>query len=672
VASPKQSQSSRPASRPGGSTAGRSGWITDRRPAAATGLIVVGALAAAWALALTAAAIRGNWNDRLNDLFFQLRYLARGPETVLPTINSIDFTDAEIRALGMKSGDRRAFARLVDVLSRAGASSIVFDIIFPDPGQADGDAAFASAAAAAGSVYLPAILVPQAVGKIVGRAAAGDDPLAPWIWHPRIVRRGDPIDADRATLSFPALTAASRAVAAINLQPDADGVYRRIPLLLRAGDGYLPTLALRVACDELNVDPALIEVAFGRALRLPHARMRDGTVRDLAIPIDRSGNMIIDFPGPWGTGFTHYQPSKLLAAETDPDVADSVAMELDGSILIVSDISTASNDYGSNPFERVFPRSGIHAAALNSILSDRFLRAPSWVLVLLLNLAFGAALWLVAWRMRPLAGSLLMIAAWAALTAAEGTLFIFRGIMASLAAPTLALALALVAVNGYRFFLSEKEKLEFRLRMERYFAPRLMAKIMGSPGTFLAADKKVITILFSDIAGFTSWCTTQSPDAIHRTLNEYFEAMTEIVFRNEGTVDKFIGDGLMAFFGDPLPQIDHAARAVRTAIEMQQAVRVLRERWQAEGRMPIHIRVGINSGEVVVGDMGSQRIRTYTAIGSHVNLCSRLESKAPVDGVLVSTPVHEAVKAAVATRFAGRITAKGIADEFDTWEVLVP
>jgi adenylate cyclase len=148
--------------------------------------------------------------------------------------------------------------------------------------------------------------------------------------------------------------------------------------------------------------------------------------------------------------------------------------------------------------------------------------------------------------------------------------------------------------------------------------------------------------------------------------------MTEIVFRNEGTVDKFIGDGLMAFFGDPLAQSDHALRAVRTGIEMQQAVRGLRTRWEAEGRMPIHIRIGINSGEMVVGDMGSRRIMAYTAIGSHVNLASRLESKAPIDGVLVSAPVYQAVKGTVTTRFAGKITAKGISEDFETWEVIVP
>jgi adenylate cyclase len=208
--------------------------------------------------------------------------------------------------------------------------------------------------------------------------------------------------------------------------------------------------------------------------------------------------------------------------------------------------------------------------------------------------------------------------------------------------------------------------------MERYFAPRLMSKILQAQDRLMSAEQKVITVLFSDISGFTSWCSTQPPDAIHRTLNEYFELMTEIVFRHEGTVDKFIGDGLMAFFGDPLSQSDHALRAVRTGIEMQQAVRGLRARWEAEGRMPIHIRIGINSGEVVVGDMGSRRIMAYTAIGSNVNLGSRLESKAPIDGVLVSAPVYHAVKDTVATRFAGKITAKGISEDFETYEVIVP
>jgi adenylate cyclase len=594
-----------------------------------------------------------------------------GPEKVLPSISHVDLSDAEVTSLGMKGGDREDFARLVKVLSAAGASSIVFDIIFPERGERTGDADFVQAVQADGHVTLPVILRVRGADEKAGPSAV-DPQLAPRLWHPKVLRPGSPLTARASTLSFPALSAAARGIAHINSEPDLDGVLRRMPLLVACGDGYIPSLALAAAVDVLQVDPAAIEVRFGRFLRLSGARMPDGSERDIRIPIDAAGRMIVDYAGPWGAGFAHYPFSRLLAAETDSEAADQAASELDGAHLIISDITTSSGDYGPVPFERDYPRSGVHANILNSILSDRFLRAPGPGEVLLLNLAFAALLWLLAWRLRPLSCSLLSVLSWVVLAACEFALFVARGVMPALAAPTLGVVFVLIGINGYRFLLSEREKLAMRMRMERYFAPRLMSKILANQDRFMNADQKVITVLFSDIAGFTSWCTTQTPETIHRTLNEYFEVMTEIVFRHEGTVDKFIGDGLMAFFGDPLTQADHALRAVQTGIEMQQALRGLREGWKSEGRAELHIRIGINTGEVVVGDMGSRRIMAYTAIGANVNLGSRLESKAPIDGVLVSAAVHAEVKDAVSTRFAGRITAKGITEDFDTWEVLVP
>jgi len=633
---------------------------------------VVVCLGLAWAIALGAAGIRGDWNNRLNDLFFQLRYRLRGTEKIIPSIGHVDLSDSELRALALKSGDRRDFARLVKVLSTAGAASIIFDINFPEQGLTDGDAAFVAAVAAAGNVILPALLPPADYNKLSAPSPTGVDPLTRWLWHPKVNVSGTPPEARSSTLSFSDLTAAARGVGHFNSEPDPDGVYRRMPLLIRYADGYLPGLGLRAATDALQVDPSTIEVSFGTEIRLPAAKMPDGTTRDVSIPIDRNGRMIVDFAEPWGTGFPRYSFAGLLEAENDTDKADQAASVIDGAHVLVADITTSGADYGPAPFERVYPKAGIHLNILNSILSNRFLRAPAWWVVLLLNAAFAALVWFLVWRLRPLACSLLSLLAWAALVAAEFWLFTADGIMPTLAAPTLGVVLLLIVVNVYRFLLSEREKLAFRLRMERYFAPKLMTKILANQGRLMTADQKVITILFSDISGFTSWSTTQTPDAIHRTLNEYFEVMTEIVFRHEGTVDKFIGDGLMAFFGDPLPQRDHALRAVQTAIEMQQALRGLRERWAAEGRAQLHIRIGINTGEAVVGDMGSRRIMAYTAIGANINLGSRLESKAPVDGVLVSAAVHDAVKDAVGTRFAGSITAKGISEDFDTWEVIVP
>jgi adenylate cyclase len=642
------------------------------RSALAPAVIVVASLALAWALSVLSASVGTDWNNRLNDSFFRLRYALKGPQKILPSIAHVDLTDSIVEEIGMKGGDRQDFARLVNVLSKAGAASIMFDIVFPDAGAPAGDAAFVSATDGAGTVYLPAVMRTDEYRKAAGLPEESKDLLAPWLWHPRVIEGGGPSGAVSSTLSFAKLTAAARGIGSINSDPDPDGVFRRMPLLVPYRGGYVPGLALRAACDALEVEPAKIEVSFGRRIRLPGAHMPDGAVRDIDIPIDRAGRTIIDFAGPWAASFPHYSFATLLKAENDPDMADSVAAELDGAHLVISDLTTSTSDYGAVPMERVYPRSGIHANILNSILTNRFLRAQSWGEALLLSLAFAALLWAAAWRLRPLASSLLALLFWAALVAGELVLFISVGIMPALAGPTLGFVFALVAVNAFRFFQAEREKLQIRTRMERYFAPRLMSKILQAQDRLMSAEQKVITVLFSDISGFTSWCTTQPPDAIHRTLNEYFELMTEIVFRNEGTVDKFIGDGLMAFFGDPLAQSDHALRAVRTGIEMQQTVRGLRARWEPEGRMPIHIRVGINSGEVVVGDMGSRRIMAYTAIGSNVNLGSRLESKAPVDGVLVSAPVYNAVKDAVATRFAGKITAKGISEDFETYEVIVP
>lgn len=649
------------------------GSTTGFRSAAGSALIIASSLILAWVLSLAASSAGRDWNARVDDSLFRLRYVILGPEKIERSIAHVDLTDSVVDELGIVNGDRRDFARLVRVLDGAGVSAILFDIIFPSNGSPQGDAAFAASLAQASTVYLPVIMRTVTLGEPGAVAPAREDnAFSSILWHPRVTRKGNPGQAASAVRSYAALSAAAKAMGAINIDPDPDGVYRRMPLVVRYSDGYVPSLALKAAIDILGVDPERVELAFGCYLRLPAAHLPDGSMRTIDIPVDGEGRMIIDYAGPWAKSFPHYSMAKILEAQTDPAVADSLASEMDGAYVIVSDLTTAASDYGAIPLEREYPRSGIHASILNSILSNRFLRDSSWTEDLVLTLAFAALLWAATWRPKPLAGTLLSLLAWVVLVAAEFCLFLFLGILPRLAGPTLGFVLALVVVNAWRFLQAERDRLHTRARMERYFAPRLLSRILQDKDRLFSAEQKLITILFSDISGFTSWCTTQPPDSVHRTLNEYFEQMSEIVFRNEGTIDKFIGDGLMAFFGDPLPQPDHALRAVRTGIEMQQAVRQLRARWAVQGRMPIHIRVGINSGEVVVGDMGSQRIMAYTAIGSSVNLASRLEGKAPVDGVLVSAPVYHAVKDVVAARFAGRITAKGISEEFETYEIVVP
>ena len=179
--------------------------------------------------------------------------------------------------------------------------------------------------------------------------------------------------------------------------------------------------------------------------------------------------------------------------------------------------------------------------------------------------------------------------------------------------------------------------------LSRYFPRALAARILAEKRTDLKPADKVLTILFSDISSFTKWSSDKTPETVHAFLSDYLESMAEIIFANGGTVDKFIGDGILAFFGDPYEQSDHTERALRTAIQMQKKVALLRDKWQPVVGIDLKIRIGVNTGNVIVGNLGTKARIDYTVIGSTVNLSSRMESNAPVGGILVAHAARERV-----------------------------
>ncbi len=208
-----------------------------------------------------------------------------------------------------------------------------------------------------------------------------------------------------------------------------------------------------------------------------------------------------------------------------------------------------------------------------------------------------------------------------------------------------------------------------KARLTPYFAPSVMEKILASPEMLTNVAKKELTILFSDIVGFTAWSSHKEAQEIHETLNRYFQEMSAIVFAYEGTIDKFMGDGMLAFFGDPTPQKDHAKRGVQAAIAMQQKVWELKKEWQMTGGMKIRIRIGLHCGEVVVGNMGSIERMDYTVIGSHVNLAQRLESNCAPDRILISQEVYDKLDDYYVTTSNGKIEAKGFPEPVKVYYV---
>ena len=627
----------------------------------------------AWLLFLFFPGIFDVWRLQTNDYLFRLRYQILGKRSVYPSVVHVDVDDESIRTLDVAEVDKPMFARVIDVLTEAYVQSVGFDMIFLEGSDEEANEMLIDATSYSGAVYYAIVLKPRREGADPKepRELPPDlqESLEQILWHPKITSTGRQIVADVAFSTFPELASEAKGIGHITAYPDRDGIFRRLPLLIAVGGGYVPFMSFRMVCDHLSVAPENIEVAFGSHIILRNAKFPDGRQKDIRIPIDEYGRMIINFAGPWSDSFYHYPISKVLEAEEDSAVLESLTDEIEEDLVIVSDVSTGGRDIGPVPYESLYPLGGLHANLISSIMKEDFIHELSPWHEAGISLFLILVLFLITLRMRGLGFALTAGFVLVLFILLSSLLFFYQNILLNTVRTSLAIFLFIIILNIYRYLQEEKEKAFVRAKFENYFAPELLTKILKTPKMLEACEKKELSVMFSDIAGFTSWSSTQTPEYLRQTLNEYFEEMAKIVFKYQGTIDKYIGDGLLVFFGDPIEQEDHALRAVKTAREMQIKTRELKAKWEPEGGMPIRIRIGINTGEVVVGNMGSSKRLDYTVIGANVNLAQRLESNAPVGGILISNPVYRKVRDEIKTKSAGKIQAKGFEKEIEVYEV---
>ncbi|MEX2116672.1 MAG: adenylate/guanylate cyclase domain-containing protein [Bacteroidota bacterium] len=615
-----------------------------------------------------------SWNSQIIDRMFVLR-------TSLPSfaprydssVVHVDLSDRTIAGLQNFYLTRAHYAQVISNLGVMGTSGQVWDYIFPGHTIPEEDRKFVEATSLAGNVTFG-----MKFSLFESPPEHRDDAnigqvryLDSTAWEIRL--EGDPGDllhAGSPITTLVEVARASRGLGYLSLKFDADGVFRRAPLLVRYHDKFYPSLAFRVACDYLGVTPDRITLVPGDYILLKEARRPGHEPKNIHIPVDRQANILINWIGPWGT-MLHYDFGDILRASDDRDELELFTEELNGKIAVVSEVATGSADVGPVPTDNNFPLSGLHANVIYSIISDQFMREIGSVWMVVIEVGILLILVILALRFSSVWLSLSMVGV-LVLYLAVSCILVLGGIVVNPLHPTLMILLGMVSIVGYRFFNEEKNKEALRRSFEAYFPPTVVKKIMANPELITAGgQKKELTILFSDIKSFTTYSSTMRPDEIQKLLNEYFGAMVDIVFKHEGTVDKFIGDGLMVFFGDPEPQEDHALRGVLAAIEMQKKTRELKKRWEGEGKFPIRIRVGINTGPVVVGNMGSARRLSYTVLGAEVNLAQRLEANAPVEGIMISKRTYEFVKDHVKTRPLESVTVKGLDEPIEVWEVVV-
>ena len=641
-----------------------------------TTLLVVASLLFAHLLFWLLPNVFETWNAQTVDQIFVYRTnSARFRVPYDSTIIHVDLKDGSFQKLSNAYLNRFHYGQVARNLGEMGTAVQIWDYIYKARSNDAEDQAFIQGTAAAGNVYFGSAFDLQEPDNPTVKADRPNshlEYLRKTSWNVEV--SGDTSEmyvGHNPLITFPELANASRGLGYLSIRFDADGVFRRVPLLIRYEDAFYPSFPFRAICNYLNVPPEKVVLSPGKHVILRDAHRPGASPHDIVIPVDRRCNILINYVGRWER-MKHYDFADVLLVSDSRDDLELMAEELRGKIVVVSEVSTGSSDVAPVPTDNNFPLSGLHANVMHTILTENFLTELSTMEMLAVEIALMLIVFVLAYffSSRGLwVGAVVLLAGY---LFGSVLMFLYGNIIVNIVRPSLMIVVSVFSIVAYRYINEEKEKESLRRSFEAYFPPTVVKKIMANPEMIYAVgQKKELTIMFSDIKSFTTYSSTMTPDQIQKMLNEYFEAMVDIVFKYEGTVDKFIGDGLMVFFGDPEPQSDHAVRCVKAAVEMQKKCRELKARWETTGLFPLKIRIGVNTGPVVVGNMGSARRLSYTVLGSDVNLAQRLESNAPVEGIMISQRTYELVKDFVPTRPLEPVKVKGLDTPIQVYEVPV-
>ena len=449
---------------------------------------------------------------------------------------------------------------------------------------------------------------------------------------------------------------------------DFDGVSRRVPMLVEHDGKYYESLSLAMARMLLKSPPVVPgfpadSASSGRRysglewLDLPTER---GTVR---IPVDENVASLIPYRGAQGS-FRYLSASDAFAGRLRPD-------QLKGKIVLLGTTAPGLMDLRATPVGSAYPGVEIHASLLAGILDATIKQKPSYVLAadLMQLLLIAAMLAFLLPVLSPMRSILLTLAALLGVTALNFFLWM-SGLVMPVAA-VISLILGLFALNmSWGYFVESRSKRQFTELFGQYVPPELVDEMARDPERYSMEGRKAeLTVLFSDVRGFTSISERLDSKELSLLMNVYLGAMTKVVQKNRGTLDKYIGDAIMAFWGAPVLEAQHALQAVLTALEMQVELRKLDESFEARGWPPLHIGIGINTGTMTVGDMGSSVRKSYTVMGDAVNLGSRLEGITKIYGVgiIVSDSTKTLVKDMV-YRELDRVCVKGKDDPVGIFE----
>ncbi|MDR1933725.1 MAG: CHASE2 domain-containing protein, partial [Spirochaetales bacterium] len=447
-------------------------------------------------------------------------------------------------------------------------------------------------------------------------------------------------------------------------------------------DHFIPAITLSLALNYFGKTQEDVEVVLGSHIRIPAPQSFDtktqtwipyripGTEAELPeilIPINENGEMLVNFMGGpssadsgGGGTFPVYSYAAYASRAPGPDPSTwPRTWTLRNKIIMVGSFTQGmAADEKPTPFGLMYGVE-IHANALNTILMNKFLGYAPWWLDTLILCAAAFAMAFTASRFSPLWSGVAAIAAVCAYFLLTMMIFEKYSLILNFSLPGIALVFTFVAIVVYRTMTEEKDKRRIREMFSKYVSPAVVDEILRTPRIELGGVDRDLTVFFSDIRGFTTMSESMTPQELVNHLNIYLTAMTDIILEYHGTLDKYVGDEIMCFWGAPLPQEDHALAACKCAVKQMKALGELNSGWPEEKR--INIGIGINSGIMTVGNMGSLGRMNYTLMGDNVNLGARLEgtNKAYATNIILSEYTYGLVKDQVIARELDNIRVKG-------------
>ena len=615
---------------------------------------------------------------------YDLHFRSRGLEQPGNEVVIVGIDEKSVDLIGRWPWPRTRIAELVDRLGKYGAKVVAFDIVFAEPDDSSGGAvlkelmtrvrdrdaraALETAAQEADNDLRFAQSLNRNPGVVLGyffftskeetkhrkESKGGEEEYAIPSRYTSIRYQEKGVSAPKIARALaverniPQLADAAASFGYFNIVPDFDGTVRWVPLAMQFGESFYPHLSVEAVrlyrgADQLFINAAsygVDSIQIGQEL----------------IKTDEQGRLLINFRGPEKT-FPHYSFVDVLNG-TAPAAA------FKDKIVLVGATAIGIYDMRVTPFSGVFPGIEINANIIDNLLRNDAISRPDWIVVfdVAAMLILGISLSIVIARVRPLMATLVAIGALIAYATVNELIFSHLRLWLTVVYPGLTILLVFGGVITYRIMTEEKKKKEIKEAFTHYVAPTLVNDILKDPTKLvLGGEERRLTVLFSDIRGFTTISESLQPQVLVKLMNDYLTPMTDIVLKHDGTIDKYMGDAIMAFWGAPIWQEDHPVRACKAALEMLEKLAVLQKEWEARGIPRLDIGVGLSTGNLTVGNMGSKTRFDYTVMGDSVNLGSRLEGMNKEYGTRIIVPkyTYEDVKNEFILRRLDVIKVKG-------------